>query len=107
MRINQEKLPVKYALNVYKEMPEFPSHMDLVYMLISNLTDREEIEKPFTPSQVWSYMKDGVGTIAELQGFLDYVSDPEDCPGAFLNKLGMTSSRKPEMQYQVLDNPWA
>jgi hypothetical protein len=52
-------------------------------------------------------MKDGVGTIAELQGFLDYVSDPEDCPGAFLNKLGMTSGRKPEMQYQVLDNPWA
>jgi hypothetical protein len=107
MKINQNKLPVKYALNVYKEMKEFPTHIDLVYMLLSNLSDREEIEKSFTPSQVWQYMKDGVGTINELQGFLDYVSDPVDCPGAFLQKLEMTQGRKPEWQYKVLDNPWA
>ena len=107
MKINQNKLPVKYALNVYKEMKEFPSHMDLVYMLLSNLSDREEIENPFTPSQVWSYMKDGVGTINELHGFLDYVSDPADCPGAFLQKLEMTKGKKPEWQYKVLDNPWS
>jgi hypothetical protein len=107
MKINQNKLPVKYALNVYKEMKEFPSHVDLVYMLLSNLSDREEIENPFTPSQVWSYMKDGVGTINELHGFLDYVSDPADCPGAFLQKLEMTKGKKPEWQYKVLDNPWS
>ena len=107
MKINQNKLPVKYALNVYKEMKEFPSHVDLVYMLLSNLSDREEIENPFTPSQVWSYMKDGVGTINELHGFLDYVSDPTDCPGAFLQKLEMTKGKKPEWQYKVLDNPWS
>jgi len=107
MKINQNKLPVKYALNVYKEMKEFPSHMDLVYMLLSNLSDREEIENPFTPSQVWSYMKDGVGTINELHGFLDYVSDSADCPGAFLQKLEMTKGKKPEWQYKVLDNPWS
>ena len=107
MKINQNKLPVKYALNVYKEMKEFPSHVDLVYMLLSNLSDREEIENPFTPSQVWSYMKDGVGTINELHGFLDYVSDSADCPGAFLQKLEMTKGKKPEWQYKVLDNPWS
>jgi hypothetical protein len=107
MKINQNKLPVKYALNVYKEMQGFPSHMDLVYMLLSNLSDREEIENPFTPSQVWSYMKDGVGTINELHGFLDYVSDSADCPGAFLQKLEMTKGKKPEWQYKVLDNPWS
>ena len=88
-------------------MKEFPSHMDLVYMLLSNLSDREEIENPFTPSQVWSYMKDGVGTINELHGFLDYVSDSADCPGAFLQKLEMTKGKKPEWQYKVLDNPWS
>lgn len=107
MKIDSNKLPVKYALNVYKEMKEFPTHMDLVYMLLSNLSDKEDIDKSFTPSQVWSYMKDGVGTINELQGFLDYVSDPEDCPGAFLEKLGLTTGKKPEQQYRVVNNPWA
>lgn len=107
MKINQSKLPVKYALNVYKEMPSFPSHEDLTYMLLSNLSDREEIENSFTPSQVWQYMKDGVGTIKDLQGFLDYVSDSADCPGAFLQKLEMTKGKKPEWQYKVLDNPWS
>lgn len=107
MKINQEKLPVKYALNVYREMSGFPSHMDLVYMLLSNLSDREEIEKVFTPSQVWNYMKDGVGTISELQGFLDYVSDPTDCPSAFLKKIELTQGKKPEWTYQVIDNPWS
>jgi hypothetical protein len=52
-------------------------------------------------------MKDGVGTINELHGFLDYVSDPADCPSAFLQKLEMTKGRKPEWQYKVLDNPWS
>lgn len=107
MKIDSNKLPVKYALNVYKEMKEFPTHMDLVYMLLSNLSDKEDIDKSFTPSQVWSYMKDGLGTINELHGFLDYVSDPADCPGAFLEKAGLTTGKKPEQQYRVVNNPWA
>lgn len=107
MKINQNKLPIKYALNVYKEMTSFPSHEDLTYMLLSNLSDREEIEKSFTPSQVWQYMKDGVGTIKDLHIFLDYVSDPVACPGAFLQKLEMSKGKKPEWQYKVINNPWS
>ncbi|MFM2010004.1 MAG: hypothetical protein RLZZ479_395 [Bacteroidota bacterium] len=107
MKINQNKLPIKYLLNVYKEMESFPSHTDLTYMLLSNLSDKEELNSPFTPSQVWPYMKDGVGTISELSGFLDYAADPEDCPGAFLQRIGLTSGKKPEMQYQVINNPWS
>ena len=107
MKINPSLLPVKYALNVYKEMKDFPTHQDLVYMLLSNLSDRDEIESPFTPSKVWNYMKDGVGTIQDLNAFLNYVSDPNECPSAFLKKLEMTSGKKPEWQYQVINNPWS
>lgn len=107
MKINPSNLPVKYALNVYRDMKEFPTHTDMVFMLLSSLSDRDEIDQPFTASQVWQYMKDGVGTIQELRGFLDYVSDSADCPTAFLQKMEMTRSKNPEQIYKVLDNPWA
>jgi len=106
MKINPRKLPVKYALNVYKELSTFPSHEDLTYMLLSYLSEKDDIEKPFTPSRVWACMKDGCGTISELEGFLEYASDPVDCPGAFLQKLDMSGGKKPERKFKVINNPW-
>ena len=55
------RLPVKYALGVYKEMPGFPTHEDLAFMLISNLEGKNKLEQPFVPSEVWPYMKDAIG----------------------------------------------
>ena len=107
MKINPSNLPVKYALNVYREMKEFPTHTDLAFMLLSSLSDRDEIDQIFTSSYVWPYMKDGVGTIQELKGFLDYVSDPTDCPIAFLQRLDIIPGKNPEQTYKVIDNPWS
>ena len=78
MRINEKKLPIKYLLEVYQELPGFPSHGDLEYCLIRYLEGANCLEKPFKVDQLWSVFKNYVGTINDLRGFLDYLSNPDE-----------------------------
>jgi hypothetical protein len=52
-------------------------------------------------------MKDGLGTIKDLQGFLDYVSNPVDCPSNFIETAGTVLGKKVETQYRITKNPWS
>lgn len=81
MKINRQKLPVKYALDVYSETPGFPSQTDLEYMLVSTLLEQNRIEAEFTAEHVWDYYKHCVGTISDLRAFLEqlFVDGAVDC----------------------------
>ena len=107
MRVNERKVPIKYILNVFKEMDHFPTHEDKMYVILSNLSDKEIIDKPFTASTVWSYVKDVFGTIKDLNDFLDYASNQEVCPGFFLEKQTAQKEKTKENFYTVIKNPWS
>jgi hypothetical protein len=107
IKTDRALLPVKYALGVYKEMNGFPTHEDLTFMLIINLEEEGRIEQPFTAGDVWPFMKDGLGTIKDLQGFLDYVSNPVDCPSNFIETARTVLGKKVETQYRITKNPWS
>lgn len=77
MKINQSKLPIKYLLNVYQEMPGYPTYDDLCYALVSTLDDMTRLSKDFLPEQVWVGMKYHFTTIEELKEFLNKLSNPD------------------------------
>jgi len=78
MRINSKKLPIKYYLDIYQEVPGYPNHSDLQYVLLRTLQDREILEKDFTAEQVWSGMKNCMGTLEDLRSFLNKLFQPTD-----------------------------
>jgi hypothetical protein len=71
MRIDINKLPIKYALELYQELPSYPSPEDLEYLLVSALQEKDLLGVEFTAEQVWDYMKIAVATMKELRIFLD------------------------------------
>jgi len=75
MKINRNKLPMKYSLEIYQEIPGYPSHQDLEYILVSTLQETDMLGKDFTAEQVWYGMKHAVGVLPDLIGFLDYSFD--------------------------------
>ena len=78
MKINRNKLPIKYNLEIYQEMPGFASHQDLEYMLVNVLENRGMLEKDFNPSNLWQGMRSALGTIEDLRGFLEHLANPDD-----------------------------
>jgi hypothetical protein len=105
MKINPNKLEVKYALELYKEVPGFPSHRDITYVMIRALEDKGLLEKEFNAGDIWSHMKMCFGTGKELHGFLDYVSSVDECPAEelLLQKIG---TDKNGGIYKLIRNPW-
>jgi len=77
-KINHRKLPVKYALEIYQDLKGYPSHQDLEYILVSTLEDQDMLEKDFTAAPIWKRMKIVLGTIKDLRGFLDYLSEDKE-----------------------------
>ena len=77
MNINQSKLPIKYLLNVYQEIPGYPTSDDLCYALVSTLDDTSRLSKDFLPEHAWVGMKHHFTTIEELRTFLDKLVNPE------------------------------
>lgn len=71
MRIDINKLPIKYALELYQELPSYPSPEDLEYLLVTALQEKDLLGVEFTAEQVWDYMKSAVATMKELRAFLD------------------------------------
>ena len=103
MRINRDKLPVKYALEVYPEIPGYPSHSDLEHVLLSTLQDKGLLGKEFTAEQVWDGMRHVQGTLADLRGFLDYLFQPDDGNTADFNIKGHKPS---STTYNVSTHSW-
>ena len=105
MRINRNKLPMKYALEIYQEIPGYPSHTDLEYILISTLQDKDLLGKEFTADQVWDSFKHCLGTIKDLQGFLDYAFQPDDERDRHL--MASQGTKPTSNTYQLHDHAWS
>jgi hypothetical protein len=107
MKINENKLPVKYALNIFKELDGYPTQTDFLYILLSGLSDQDEIENSFTLSKIWSFMKDVMSSKEELLNFLNFYSGNEECSMVIFSKMGLSKEKKPEESFRVIFNPWA
>lgn len=98
MKINPNKLPIKYLLNVYQEIPGYPTHDDLCYALVSTLDENGRLSKEFLPEQVWNGMKYHVGSMTELTDFLDNLSKP--------NTDTFIKIEKNKNRYKIIYTPW-
>jgi len=97
MRINQNKLEVKYALDIYKEIPGFPSHTDITYVMIRALEDTNLVGEEFLPENIWHHMKTCMATMQDLRAFLD--TNTSLCEKTRADKKGS--------YYKLINNPWS
>jgi len=104
VKINRNKLPVKYNLEIYQEMPNFGSHQDLEYMLVNTLENRGMLEKVFNPSNVWQGMRSALGTSEDLRAFLDYLAQPDDPKDKIDFKVSLL--KKGHDKYQLESHKW-
>lgn len=100
MKIDQNKLEVKYALELYMEAPGFPTQQDVLYAMIRSLEDQDLIDKEFNPDNMWSALRMCFGTISEIRAFLDSISTG-DAP--YLEK---TKQNKRGGYFRLIKNPW-
>ena len=103
MKINRRNLPVKYALEVYTQLPGYPSQNDLEFVLLQTLQDKSLLEKTFTAENVWSGMKNHIGTIDELRKLLDTIFVSDNTDGASVIYGSKTSANS----YQITSHNWA
>jgi hypothetical protein len=76
MKINRKKLPIKYALEVFPNTTSYPSQQDLEYVTLWILQEKNMLEKPFTAENLWSGMKNHLGTMEDLRFFLTSIANP-------------------------------
>ena len=79
MRIDYNKLPVKYALEVYQELPGYPTAQDKKYILLRVLEEANLLETPFSSKDVWKGMKNCIPTLESLEEFLASLENDEEC----------------------------
>lgn len=109
MKIDNNKLETKYALDIYRETDDFPTNKDLTYILIRFLDDNDLLDKSFTAENLWSSMKTCLGTIDDLRMFLDSLSKPlEETFGKNINIiLNIEGKDKKGNLYKLINNPWS
>jgi hypothetical protein len=100
MRINQNKLEVKYALELYKEISGFPLQLDIVYVMIRSLEDQDLIDKEFNADNMWGALRTCLGTITDIREFLDSITTGNE---PYLVK---TKNDKRGGYYKLIRNPW-
>jgi hypothetical protein len=100
VRINSNKLEVKYALDIYKEIPGFPSATDMLYVMIRSLEDLDLLDKEFNADNMWSALRTCMGTITEIREYLDSISIGTE---PYLEK---TKKDKRGGHYRLIRNPW-
>jgi hypothetical protein len=105
MRINNNKLEIKYALELYKEVPGFPTHRDITYVLIRALEDTNLVGEEFLPEQIWHHMKTCMATMNDLRDFLDQVSSPDKYQADSL-LCEKTRQDKKGWHFKLIGNPW-
>ena len=101
MKINPNRVEVKYALELYTEIPGFPSHTDILYVLIRSLEDQDLLDKVFSLEHVWSALRNCIGTSTKAKTLLD-----EFCVGSN-PVLSKANTDKKNPAYRLLKNPWA
>lgn len=102
MKINKRKLPIKYTLDVYSEVPGYPSEQDLEYMTVAALEERGLLGVEFSIVQIWDSFKHCLGTIENLRGFMDKTFEPAH------NRDSAISGAKPTpSSYIVHDHAWS
>ena len=108
MTINQNKLEVKYALDIYSEIPGFPTHTDRIYVMIRSLEEGDEegtwLDREFRAENIWGPMRSCIATLKDFRVFLDSIADeglPEN--ELFLQK---TRTAKSHSYYRLIRNPW-
>ena len=103
MRINQNNLEVKYSLEIYKELPDFPTKLDMVYVLIRTLEDQELLDKEFTADNVWGSLRTCIPNITEIRDFLDSISKDAQGEKPYLKQV---KQDKRGGSYILIRNPW-
>lgn len=99
MKINRRKLPVKYALEIYQELPGYPSSQDFEYLLITALQEKELLEKDFTAEKVWPTLKHHMGIIQDARDFLEELAyDP--------NSRDVKITKSSGNSYRVTSHSW-
>jgi hypothetical protein len=71
LRINRQKLPVKYALEVFQELSSYPSQHDYEYLLVSTLENSELLGKEFVAENIWPVFRSHMGTLKDCREFLE------------------------------------
>jgi hypothetical protein len=105
MRINPIKLEAKYALDVYQELPGFPSDRDRTYILMRSLEESGFLDKEFVAENIWNSMKSCFGTLKEFRSFLNSLSeDNENLQSEQLLKRNPSPEWK--YCYRLIRNPW-
>lgn len=99
MKTNRDKLPVKYALEIYQEIDGYPTHIDLIYILIRTLEENNLINIEFSPENVWVDLKKCIGTLPKLHDFLQNLTEGND---PILNSIKTDTTIK----YLLIRNPW-
>jgi hypothetical protein len=101
MRINPKKLPIKYFLDIYQEIPSYPNNDDLQYILLRTLQDKNLLGKSFTAENVWIGMRNALGTIQDLRNFLDLIFLSGD-----QTKFYLKGKKTSENSYQLESHEW-
>lgn len=99
MKINRNKLPVKYALEIYQELTGYPSPQDLEYILLTTLEEKELLEKDFTAERVWPTMKHHLGIIQDARDFLEELAYDGNSRDVKITKSSANS-------YRVTSHSW-
>ncbi len=100
MKINPLKLEVKYALELFQEIPGYPTEQDIMYLIIKSLEEKDLLEQSFTPDNLWDGLKNCLGTITEIRNYLEAISNNKN---SYIQKL---TSDKRGGTYKLLSNPW-
>jgi len=98
MKINPSRLEVKYALDLFQEMPDYPTERDVLYLIIRTLEENDLLEKEFTPDNLWMGLKNCLGTITEIRNQLEKMAS-----GSYIKKI---SDDKRGGTYMLISNPW-
>ncbi len=101
LKINRKKLPIKYALEVFSNTTSYPSQQDLEYVTLWILQEKNLLEKPFTAENLWSGMKNHLGTMEDLRLFLQTILDPDNRNNVSINIKQVSAGT-----YQLESHAW-
>jgi hypothetical protein len=92
MRIDRNKLPAKYALEVYKMVDGFPSTIDLLYEIVSILQERNKLEQPFVAKELLKEVPTRI--------------DGEDLENSLVRLAEDGWLERIDNSYQLVNHPW-
>lgn len=92
MRIDRNKLPAKYALEVYKMVDGFPSTIDLLYEIVNILQERNKLDQSFVAKEL----------LKEVPTRLD----GEDLEQSLARLAEEGWLERIDNSYQLVNHPW-